>query len=503
MLEFISKLFDTSDYPARWHCGNWTAFEGWLHIISDFGTWGAYMAIPFVIAYYALKKKELPYSNLYWLFCAFIFCCGTVHLVEAIIFWHPVYRVSGVIKFLTASVSWATVFALVRILPNALELPGLAQANVELRKTEQLLRTVLESAPNGLILINQWGTISLVNRETENLFGYDRKDLIGQPIEMLLPARFREGHQRFREEYFQNPLTRPMGAGRDLYGVRKDGGEFPVEIGLNPIETETGKMVLGSVVDITERIGALERERESARQQEALNEDLKKSNDELDNFCYIVSHDLKAPLRGISSLSSFVLEDAESVSQETRENLDLIRGRVRRMNNLIDGILEYSRVGRVETSIQDHESRALIEEVVEDLRPSSEAEIRLMSDFPSIRYDETAFQQIVQNLLSNALKHASKVGGIVEISAEDRGRSHVFSVKDNGPGISKNHHDRIFRIFQSLKPRDDEESTGVGLAIVKKLVERFDGEVWVESNEGEGAAFCFTIPKEPVGNHRG
>ncbi|MCA9434286.1 MAG: GHKL domain-containing protein, partial [Candidatus Omnitrophica bacterium] len=224
---------------------------------------------------------------------------------------------------------------------------------------------------------------------------------------------------------------------------------------------------------------------------------------ELDNFCYIVSHDLKAPLRGISSLSSFVLEDAESVSQETRENLDLIRGRVRRMNNLIDGILEYSRVGRVETSIQDHESRALIEEVVEDLRPSSEAEIRLMSDFPSIRYDETAFQQIVQNLLSNALKHASKVGGIVEISAEDRGRSHVFSVKDNGPGISKNHHDRIFRIFQSLKSRDDEESTGVGLAIVKKLVERFGGEVWVESEEGEGAAFCFTIPKEPVGSHRG
>ncbi len=498
MLEFLKKLFDTSDYPPRWDCGNWTGFEGWLHILSDIGTWAAYTAIPVVIVFYALKKKELPYSNLYWLFCAFIFCCGAVHLVEALIFWHPVYRVSGVIKFLTATVSWATVFALVGILPKALELPGLAQSNIELKKTEELLRTVLESAPNGLVLIDESGKIVMVNRELENLFGFHRDEMMGQPVEMLLPARYREGHSTYRDEYFLNPHARPMGVGRDLFGVRKDGKEFPVEIGLNPIQSGGKKMVLGSVLDITERIEALERERDYAHQQETLNEHLRKSNEELDNFCYIVSHDLKAPLRGISSLSTYIREDSKDLPPDSLENLSLLQGRVTRMNDLIDGILKYSRAGREEPTVKNHSSRDLIEDVIEDLQPAQPNCIRLVGEFPIIRYEETAFQQIIQNLLSNALKFVPKENPQIKVSVQQKQGFWVFSIEDNGPGILKAHHDRIFKVFQSLKPRDDEESTGIGLAIVKKLVERFGGEVWLDSHENLGSTFHFSIPGDSM-----
>jgi PAS domain S-box-containing protein len=276
MLEFLSLLFDTTDFPARWHCGRWTAPLGWTHIVSDLAICGAYAAIPAVLAYFVVRRRDVPFQGVFWLFVAFIFSCGFGHFVEATIFWHPWYRFAAVVKVFTAVTSWATVIALVPMLPRALRLPGLAAVNrqleqeiMERKQAERRFQLVVESAPNGLVMVDQAGRIVLVNSQTEKMFGYARDELLGQPVEMLVPERYRKQHPQYRAGFFAAPKTRAMGMGRDLFGQRKDGSEFPVEIGLNPIQSAEGCFVLSAIVDITQRQQAEERFRravESATQ---------------------------------------------------------------------------------------------------------------------------------------------------------------------------------------------------------------------------------------------
>jgi PAS domain S-box-containing protein len=260
MIDFFWKLLDTSDYPPRWYCGRWSAGLGWLHIGSDLAIFGAYAAIPIVLVYFARRRGDVPFLLIFWLFAAFILACGTAHLVEATLFWYPWYRLSGLVKVLTAVASWATVIALVPVLPRALDLPSLLKVNEQLKKEiqerrrgEAFFRLAVEASPNGKVMIDADGKIVLVNTYTERLFGYTREELLGQPVEMLVPHRFRARHPEYRAGFFADPQVRFLGPGRDLYGLRKDGTEFPVEIGLNPIRTEAGVFVLAAIMDITER----------------------------------------------------------------------------------------------------------------------------------------------------------------------------------------------------------------------------------------------------------
>jgi len=266
MIEFLSQLFDTSDFPARWHCGHWTAALGWTHIVSDLAIFGAYAAIPAVLAYFVVRRRDVPFQGVFWLFAAFILSCGFGHLVEATIFWQPWYRFAAVVKVFTAVVSWATVIALVPMLPRAVRLPGLAAVNQQLeneiaerKRAEERFQLVVESAPNGFVMIDPAGRMVLVNSQTEKMFGYSRDELLGQPVEMLVPHRFRKQHPQYRVDYFVNPKVRAMGMGRDLFGQRKDGSEFPIEIGLNPINSPEGCFVLSAIVDITQRRQAEDR----------------------------------------------------------------------------------------------------------------------------------------------------------------------------------------------------------------------------------------------------
>jgi PAS domain S-box-containing protein len=266
MIELLCHIFDTSGFPARWHCGRWTAQLGWTHIFSDLAIFGAYAAIPAVLAYFIVRRRDMPFPSIFWLFAAFIFACGFGHFVEATIFWHPWYRFAALVKVCTAIVSWTTVIALVPMIPRALALPGLAAVNRHLqqeiqerKRAEQWFQLVVESAPSGLIMIDQTGRIVLVNSQTEHMFGYTRDELLGYSVEMLVPERFRKQHPSYREGYFVNPKARAMGMGRDLFGQRKDGSEFPVEIGLNPLRTSEGCFVLSAIVDITARRQAEER----------------------------------------------------------------------------------------------------------------------------------------------------------------------------------------------------------------------------------------------------
>ncbi len=227
--------------------------------------------------------------------------------------------------------------------------------------------------------------------------------------------------------------------------------------------------------------------------------ELERSNRELDQFAYAVSHDLRAPLRAIANLSSWIEEDmGEAMSDETRHQMDLLRGRVDRLEGLINGILEYSRVGRVATAVAQVNVRELIRTVVDDLAPPSGFSIHISEELPTLPAHEVLLAQVFGNLISNAVKHHDRPDGRIGITAEERGDFWEFAVRDDGPGIATEYHEKIFMMFQTLQPRDHFESTGVGLALVKKIVEDQEGDLAVESQEGLGAVFRFSWPKRPV-----
>src|ERR1022692_1564466 len=256
VIEFFQKLFDSSDWPPRWHYGRWTEFHGWLYVISDLLIWAAYFTIPIVIIRYISKKHGLRFIRLYFLFAAFILACGATHFLDALAFWVPAYRLNALFRLITAATSWATVFYLVKYLPVVFSLRPQKEleAEIELRKrSEEKFKGLLEAAPDAMIIANEKGEIVLINRQTEKLFGYAKEELIGKPVEILIPADFRNKHVSHRAQYMEALKVRSMGAGLELFAIRKDGIQFPVEISLSPLVTEEGTLISASVRDITDR----------------------------------------------------------------------------------------------------------------------------------------------------------------------------------------------------------------------------------------------------------
>lgn len=500
MFESLRTLFDTSSFPARWHCGAWTTAHGWLHIASDLAIWGAYMAIPASITFFLLKRRDVPFFPIFWLFAGFIFFCGTTHLLDALIFWWPAYRFSGLVKFLTAAVSWATVLALIPVLPKALALPSLGRANADLqqalqavRESEQRLRHVIGAAPNGMIIVDAQGKIVSTNPACEAIFGYPPQELVGRPIEDLVPPRHRGAHPAVREAFQRQPETRAMGRGRDLFGLRRDGSEIPVEIGLNPIESEDSNvLVLASIVDITER-------KRSEQMLARYTADLERSNRELDEFAYVASHDLRSPLEGIASLAAWIDEDSgDQLPESSRRHLGQIQQRVHRLQTLLDDLLHFSRAGRRETALEAVDSGGLIRDVISILNPPASFRIEVGEAMPVLETFRTPLQHVLQNLIGNALKHHDRENGLIRVNAVQEGKWCTFTVVDDGPGIDPAFHDRIFMMFETLRPRDDVEGSGMGLAIIRKLVETCGGQITVDSELGKGARFTFTWPQETV-----
>lgn len=237
--------------------------------------------------------------------------------------------------------------------------------------------------------------------------------------------------------------------------------------------------------------------RKVAEEQKAnLMADLESANEELKSFAYVVSHDLKAPLRAIGALADWLSTDyAEKFDDEGKEHMRLLVSRVHRMGNLIDGILQYSRVGRVREAPVAVDVGEVVQDVIDLLAPPPNVNIIVEDSLPTVVVEPTRIQQIFQNLLSNAIKYMDKSENVIRITCTAEGEHWRFGVTDNGPGIESRHFERIFQLFQTLAPRDRIESTGVGLALVKKIVEMYGGHIWIESTIGEGSTFFFTLPQ--------
>ncbi|TWH53539.1 sensor histidine kinase [Dulcicalothrix desertica] len=229
---------------------------------------------------------------------------------------------------------------------------------------------------------------------------------------------------------------------------------------------------------------------------ESANAQLRSANQELNDFAYVVSHDLKAPLRGITSLSEWLLADyGEEFDEEGKKMVNLMISRVQRLHQLIDDILKYSRVGRAKVEKKDVNLNKVVSELVEVLSIPENIKVEIPNQLPTIKCDKTRIEQLFQNLITNAIKFIDKPEGLIKISYVDAPEYYKFSVADNGIGIESQHFEKIFQLFQKLTSLQDSDSTGVGLALVKKIVELHDGKVWVESEVGVGSNFVFTIKK--------
>lgn len=495
----LDWVFDTSKYPPRWRCGEWSAGIGWLHIVSDLVIWMSYVAIPIALVYFARRQDQAPFRRLFWLFSAFILFCGATHLMEAVIFWWPAYGLAGVLKFMTAVVSVATVVALVKILPQALDMRSPAQLEeVVATRTKELevarahATRVIESTPTGVVMINVEGDIVLVNSALEEMFGYDREELLGEPIERLLPQRFRENHPHQRETYLKAPSRREMGEGRDLAGLRKDGSEIPVEIGLSPMPTESEMFVLGSVIDITER-----------KQSEALaaeaNERLQQSNTELEQFAYVASHDLQEPLRKISSFCTLLKEEqGDRLDGEGLGYLDTSIQSAERLKTLISDLLAFSRVTTRGKPLCPTDAGECVRVALDNLSVLIEetgAELHV-SPLPVVRAEANQLTMVFQNLIGNAIKYRSDEAPKVYVGTRVVDDRYEFFVRDNGIGIDPKFFDKIFQVFQRLHNRREYKGTGIGLALCKRIIERFGGQVRVESEPGAGSTFYFDLLAE-------
>jgi PAS domain S-box-containing protein len=491
------------------------------------------------------------------------------------------------------------------------------------RASETMFRELLEAAPDAMVIVNREGRIILVNSQAETLFGYTRAELLGQPVETLVPERFRGAHPRHRTDYFADLHARPMGPGLDLFARRRDGSEFPAEISLSPLETAEGTRVTAAIRDVTERrrteemhallasiaessdaiinmtlegiavtwnngaakiygysaeemrgrsisllflrdrpnelqailertkrgeivadyeavrvrkdgalvhvsltvspirdtlgeiTGALSIARdmtERRRAEEAirtLNEaleqrvvertaELEAANKELEAFSYSVSHDLRAPLRAIDGFSRLVLEDhVDDLDAEGRRFLTVIRTNTKKMGDLIDDLLAFSRLGRKGLQRSGVDMTALARSAVDELRDESghPVEVTIEPLAPAMA-DRSMMRQVFMNLVSNAFKFTRhQPHAAVTIGCHPGGQGTVYFVRDNGVGFDMQYAHKLFGVFQRLHSQEEFEGTGVGLALVQRIIQRHGGRTWAEGKVSEGATIYFTLTR--------
>ncbi|OYQ35659.1 hypothetical protein CHU92_10625 [Flavobacterium cyanobacteriorum] len=350
---------------------------------------------------------------------------------------------------------------------------------------------MVDSAPNALVISDIRGNISLINNQAKEMFGYEAEEIVGSKLEILMPERYREQHSKKHANYFLSPKVREFESSLELFAVRKDGTEFPVEICLTPIKTDDGTVALASIVDITER-----KRSEIIIKKQVI--ELQQKNKEMEQFTYIASHDLQEPLRTVTNYLQLIEEDyPEQIKGELSQHLATVGSAINRMSILVRSLLDYGRLGRNKV-LSLTNAEMVLNEVMSDLNgliKCTNSNIIIDNTLPKLHAYETELRQMLQNLLNNAIKFRKKdTRPVIHIGFTRKDDYYEFYVKDNGIGIDSRYSERIFKMFQRLNKETDFEGHGVGLANCKKISEMHGGTIWVESEPGRGSIFKFTIP---------
>jgi signal transduction histidine kinase len=523
VLEFFEKLFETADWPPRWHCGNWTDFHGWFYIISDLLIWSAYFAIPVTILRYITRRTNLQFTRTYFLFAAFILACGSTHLLDAVTFWFPAYRLNALVRFITGIVSWITVFHLIKMLPVVSKLRTHAELEREieerkkvedrLRMSNQLLNEAQDIARMGSW---QWSVPDNSISCSEGLYKLYNLP-IGSKIELetvinLLHPEDRElltaQVQRALNERVYPTFSYRIILGNGEVRIIQAKGDVVVK-------NDQVQQVIGTVQDITEQ---------QQQQQQILEKtkDLETLNEELQRFAYVASHDLQEPLRKILTFSSLLNKELDGrVNEKGHMYMEKIVQASTRMQALIEDILQFSRVKSGPDAFDVCDLNEVVGQVISDMEiqvAQAEATIKVDS-LPVIEAISTQMGQLFQNLLSNAIKfRRENLPAIVEVKSRvmqgqqllrdfshanltmirmihgwEREQFVCITVQDNGIGFDNTYADKIFEIFQRLHGKTY-TGTGIGLAICKKIVDNHHGFIEAHSSPGKGATFTIILP---------
>lgn len=369
---------------------------------------------------------------------------------------------------------------------------------------QSLTNALFESATEGIILSNPLGEIIKINPSAERMFRYEHDELLGQKVEILVPKRVVGKHEGYRADFNAHPKARSMGMGMDLYAVRKDKTEFPVEISLSYFQRNNENYVISFIIDITHRKKAEDEILSAKTHLELYAEQLKLSNKELEQFAYVASHDLQEPLRKIQAFGDRIKsKEGNALTETGKDYLDRMLNAASRMQNLINALLSFSRVSSQAKPFKKIDLAQVMKDILYDLEiaiENSHAEIQV-APLPWIEADETQMWQLFQNLISNALKfHKEGAAPKLSISCEEisclpgsKRKCVQIIIVDNGIGFDEKYAEKIFNIFQRLESANY-KGTGVGLAICKKIVQRHGGEIVAKSVPGHGSEFIVTLP---------
>jgi PAS domain S-box-containing protein len=343
--------------------------------------------------------------------------------------------------------------------------------------SKDYVENVINSMTDFLIIVSPDGNIETVNYITYAILGYEQDELIGKQISHVIAAAEEEEEELFTGIRLAELIKTEAISHVEVIYMAKDGEKIPMALTGSAMRDNGGELQAIVLVG-----------RDTTKTKQLVSE--------LKDFAYIVSHDLKAPLRSIGQLSDWLVNDyTDVIDDEGKKLLGLLKGRVVRMNKLIEGILEYSRIGRIQEEKIEINLGSLIKEVLDLIGLPNHIEVTTCKDLPVIYGEKVLITQLFENLISNAIKYMDKPRGLIKIDCQDKGCVWQFSVADNGMGIDKRYFDKIFKIFQTLSPRDKTESTGIGLTIVKKIIDTMNGKVWIESELEKGSKFFITLPK--------
>lgn len=534
-MDLIDFLFSTAYWPPRWYCGKWSEPLGWTHIISDIAIGGAYMAIPLIIAYFCYIRRDLPFYKLFILFGLFIVLCGSTHLISATIFWYPVYRFDGLVKVLTALVSWATVVAMIPTVPTILKLPKLEQINEllesNLRESRERLELAFEGTGSGLWDLNLLTNELNISSRFAEFLGYEKNQLRSSFTEFTsrLHPEEKESILQALEDHLQEHV--PFNV---EHRMRTKSGEYRWFHSMGQAKwgpAGTAIRMVGSITDINQQKEAqqtlkrlnddllkeVESRKQAEKQLEETIEELKIANKEMEIFAYITSHDLRAPLISLKGFSEelkismqiiqpaiekgipLLNQDQQEIAKVTIEEdvpqaIKFISSATDKMEHLIASLLKLSRLGQRKLNFTEVNTEQLVKNTINALQhqiKQTHSTVEL-GPLPNVVADDISIQQIFSNLLDNALKYLdSNRSGKIEITGKQDEQETTFSIKDNGRGIAEEDKDKIFIIFRRLNP--DIPGEGLGLAFIKTLVWKHKGKITFNSVVGQGTEFIFTI----------
>lgn len=514
--ELFASLLQTNGFPARWICGKWTDFHGWLYISSNLAIWAAYFAIPITLFYFINQRKDIPFKKVFISFMAFILFCGLTHLIDALIFWYPIYRINALFLFGTAAVSWVTVFVLCKEFPNILAYKSpqdlekiidektkeLTEANRKLAESESQFSALINSNPDNIIKINKENRHTYVNQSLEKSTGLPASFFIGKtPLEL--------GYQEEEAALYIKNI-------QDVFQTKKQ-MEYDVEVSapdeikyyhamIVPLFTaqEAVNEVLVISRNITEKKIAEQKLLQNVKDLQTLSKKLTEKISQLENFAHIVSHNLRSPIGNLEALLNLYQEETTAEGKELLVNH--FRECTEKLNQTVADLVEAVRV-RQDVGLEYKVLK--FEEILESLMRSifvqlDNTKTKVTCDFsecPTVLYPKTYLESIMLNLLTNAVKYRSpERTPEVHFKTQIEDGKIMLTCKDNGIGIDmeKNGH-KLFGLYKTFHRNPD--AKGVGLFLTKNQIEALGGIIFAESQLGKGTTFTIVFNDKKYGEN--